>query len=354
VSISAQELVADLSRTIDETLAPLVPPGARVALLDFPNHNNVGDNAIWLGELAWLRRREVELVYVCDLSSYCSRTLRERIGGGVILLHGGGSFGTIWPRHQAFRERIVGEFQGHRIVQLPQTVDFSDRESLQRTRKSMGGNPDLVVLARDHQSVACLSDELGIESRLCPDMAFALGPFDRLRPSKDVLWLARSDHESLGPPAADPGEGIEVVDWLRGEPGRPWSYLLAPLTVRTRLAVNAAMQRWAWLRRWTSPYMAATFERLAWRRFLRGRRILSRGRVVITDRLHGHILSLLLGIPHVLLDNRFGKLERFHQTFTRGCRLARPAEDPAAALRIARQLLEEVSGQPEDVPGKQP
>ena len=31
---------------------------------------------------------------------------------------------------------------------------------------------------------------------------------------------------------------------------------------------------------------------------------LSRGRVVATDRLHGHILSTLMDIPHVLIDNR--------------------------------------------------
>ncbi|WP_276524270.1 polysaccharide pyruvyl transferase family protein, partial [Enterobacter hormaechei] len=44
------------------------------------------------------------------------------------------------------------------------------------------------------------------------------------------------------------------------------------------------------------------------RRVERGLRLLSRGERIVTDRLHGHILSLLLGIPHVVLDNDYGKL----------------------------------------------
>jgi exopolysaccharide biosynthesis predicted pyruvyltransferase EpsI len=51
-------------------------------------------------------------------------------------------------------------------------------------------------------------------------------------------------------------------------------------------------------------------------------RIASRGKVVVTDRLHGHILRLLRGIPHLLLDNSYGKLRRFHGTWARLSSLA--------------------------------
>jgi pyruvyl transferase EpsO len=40
--------------------------------------------------------------------------------------------------------------------------------------------------------------------------------------------------------------------------------------------------------------------------------------VVITDRLHAHILSLLLGIPHAVLDNSYGKVGRFLAAWTGG------------------------------------
>lgn len=62
---------------------------------------------------------------------------------------------------------------------------------------------------------------------------------------------------------------------------------------------------------------------------------------MITDRLHGHILCLLLGLPHVLLDNTYGKLKDFYDTWTKGCALAIWANSPGEALERARPLLHE-------------
>ena len=44
--------------------------------------------------------------------------------------------------------------------------------------------------------------------------------------------------------------------------------------------------------------------------------MLSTGGLVVTDRLHAHILSLLLDIPHVLLDNSYGKVAGFADQWT--------------------------------------
>jgi pyruvyl transferase EpsO len=63
--------------------------------------------------------------------------------------------------------------------------------------------------------------------------------------------------------------------------------------------------------------------------------------VVITDRLHGHILCTLLGIPHVVLDNSYGKIQGFLESFTGECELVRRAESPAEALEMAREFASE-------------
>lgn len=73
------------------------------------------------------------------------------------------------------------------------------------------------------------------------------------------------------------------------------------------------------------------------KRLRRGCATLSEGRVVITDRLHAHILSLLLGIPNVILDNSYGKVRDFHQTWTSGSDLVTLAADPAQAMSLAAE-----------------
>ena len=70
----------------------------------------------------------------------------------------------------------------------------------------------------------------------------------------------------------------------------------------------------------------------------RGRALLSQGRVVLTDRLHGHILCVLLDIPHVLLDNSHGKVSNFHVRWTRDCRGVVFASDASEALEGLQEL----------------
>ena len=66
--------------------------------------------------------------------------------------------------------------------------------------------------------------------------------------------------------------------------------------------------------------------------------MLSAARVVVTDRLHGHILSMLLGKPHVILDNSYGKLSSFHEKWTTGVDGVHFARTTDEALELAMEL----------------
>jgi hypothetical protein len=65
---------------------------------------------------------------------------------------------------------------------------------------------------------------------------------------------------------------------------------------------------------------------------------LGQGRAVITDRLHAHVFCLLLGIPHCLLDNSYGKVRGCWETWTCGTHLAVWCNDEAEALERVRTL----------------
>jgi pyruvyl transferase EpsO len=89
--------------------------------------------------------------------------------------------------------------------------------------------------------------------------------------------------------------------------------------------------------------LSRTYDPAARRRLGRAVALLSGADVVVTDRLHGHVLALLLGIPHVLLDDRTGKVHALHATWTRDVAGVRAARDPAEALLLARTLRDEPS-----------
>jgi pyruvyl transferase EpsO len=150
-----------------------------------------------------------------------------------------------------------------------------------------------------------------------------------------MVWLARTDKEAAWPPSGQAGPGLQSIDW-RYDP---------PIAVARFLqgAVATMDHRMRWIREPQSRlriYDLIAVSRLRW-----GRRILSAGRVVITDRFHGYLLSLLLGIPHVLLDTRFGKLRAFHETWSLNCGLTHWASSPQEALAIAGVLAASQAGQ---------
>jgi pyruvyl transferase EpsO len=67
-----------------------------------------------------------------------------------------------------------------------------------------------------------------------------------------------------------------------------------------------------------------------------GIELLSRGRIVVTDRLHAHVISSLLDIPNYVFDSYDGKISALYETWTKGraeaTLVASPA-DLAEALR---------------------
>src|SRR3546814_10452775 len=79
--------------------------------------------------------------------------------------------------------------------------------------------------------------------------------------------------------------------------------------------------------------------RAEWR-FQRGLAMLAAGELVVTDRLHAHILSLLLDIPHVLPDNSYGKVAGFADQLTAEHGRANVRTPVTNAPLVCRLLLE--------------
>jgi len=331
--MSAMPFAIELRQRIEEALSPLLQGYRTCALVDFPNHPNVGDSAIWLGQETFLRASGLRVVYRCDFASYSMRRLAARLPQGLILLCGGGNFGDLWPQHQRFRETVVQDFPRHRIIQLPQSLCFTDSRNLQRARTILDQHPNLTLAWRDLQSLEISRKEFRAPSILCPDMALALGPLHRpTAPSARIVWLARTDLESKYDRFPILAHGVEQVDWLTDTPNR---------AVRLDHLYRCLLARYPNRLRFLWGAVAFNYQELARARLARGLRVLARGKVVITDRLHGHILSLLLGLPNVALDNSYGKMRAFHATWTTQSAITHWADSPEIALKKAVDLAEQ-------------
>ena len=327
----SDSLVARLDARYRDTLADALDGARTVALLDFPNHPNVGDSAIWLGELAALRRTGVEVAYACDQRSYVAAHVRDALGpDGAILLHGGGNLGDLYPRFQRLRERVLADFPDRLTIQLPQSVATMGPETERRMRGLVARHRRLRILARDEISRQWFAERLDVEARLCPDAAFCLGPQPR-DGGDGVLWLARGDEEAAAPGAPAGRPGVRVEDWA--QPAFAW-HRRRMLSRRASFAISALPGPGA--RLWRPA--TALYGRLAGERVTTGLRQLGAAEAVVTDRLHAHILSLLAGVPHVLLDNTTGKLRACYDAWTGDSPLVHWSDDRDDALATAAAL----------------
>lgn len=330
--MSEPTLLGALRRRVLDEVRRAVPAGP-VALLDFPNYGNPGDSAIWLGALACLRNSGHAVVYTSDHRTFDERSLRRALrDGGTILLTGGGNFGDLWPGAQVLRTRVLRAFPDHAIVQLPQTLHFSDPSALDQARAAMSAHPGFTVLVRDARSLEVATNDLACRARLCPDLAFCLTaetePALRARPHErdvmDVLYLLRTDHESMDRPRVELS-----VDWIDDVQS---SIARIERHVARRFPSSAGPSMVA------RSFLSRCYPVLARQRLRRGVRLLRSGRVVITDRLHGHVLSLVLGIPHIVLGDRNGKLRGFVDAWSAGSPLVQWATSIEKARAMARGL----------------
>ncbi|MET8698520.1 polysaccharide pyruvyl transferase family protein [Kitasatospora sp. NPDC004723] len=331
---------AGLGHRLGEVLGALVAPSSRCALLGFPDYGNVGDSAIWLGARTLLAELGAEVVYTADHHDFDPAALAERLPNGTILLTGGGNLGDLWPSHQRMREQVISAFPGHRIVQLPQSVHFGDPAALARARAVFDAHPDLVLLLRDGPSLRAARRAFRAPALLAPDCAFAMNGVPRLaRPERRILWLRRADHESAGHPGPDPHAEVHRTDWT-GQEGAEPGWAAEALAVRQRIAAASAEVRRTAAGAAVAE-LAAAQDRHAELQLRRGCRLLGSAEAVVTDRLHGHLLSLLLGLPHVVLDDRNGKVGGYWRTWghERHRSVTRRAPDADRALRAAAALL---------------
>jgi exopolysaccharide biosynthesis predicted pyruvyltransferase EpsI len=326
-------LIESLRTEIDRVLRPILELAPEpVVMLPFPNHPNVGDTAIWFGELAYLDGLGLSLPSACSSASYSQRQLRRRLRRGSILITGGGNLGDLWEGMQLLRERVVNEFPKAKIVQLPQTICFRERGNLKRAKAVFERHPDFTLLCRDRASLELARAEFDLPSAACPDMSFALGPLERAPATTDVLWLGRTDAEAGDGVAELSAPGVEAYDW-HDPPHFSWK-------LRRRLVWEASLKNADYpraLAATVAPLWRA-YHHLGRRRMERGLRALSRGRVAVSDRLHGHILCELLGIPHIIFPDRYGKVRGFYETWTARSVLASWADGPHEALAAAAVL----------------
>lgn len=290
-------------------------------LLEVPNYRNIGDSLIWEGEEEFLRSISHECRYRCSLHFYDRSMVPDDC---IILLTGGGNFGDIWDYSQNFRRMIIKNHPKNKIVIFPQTI-FYHSISIARddaTLFSMHG--DILICARDSRSYDFVKYTFtNVRLKLVPDMAFFInvakyaGHFSK-KIGKTLLMI-RNDKE-LNVDSKILGRTEDLHTDIRDWPTYPRNIFFEKLLLGLEL-MNIKLSRFIlripFIKNVINPiYGLNPFDMRNFYVKL-GIRFFSKYDYIHTTRLHGHILAILLDIPHTFYDNSYGKNSQFYSTWTK-------------------------------------
>jgi pyruvyl transferase EpsO len=343
--MSGNDLVERHSKLLLDIFGRMIRRDRPIGLVGFPETANCGDHATWLGEKQLLKALGLPPAYQCSAQSYDAEQMRQEIGTGTILMHGGSNFGDRHTAYHEFRLRVLDDFAANSVIMFPHHVTYLDNDYLQRTAALVGRHPDVTLFARSLMTQHLLTRHFGPAAHveLAPDLAFMLGRQSRTAaPVYDVVWIARTD-------SARAGDATEVAARLASQSAE--KYLLPKFA--DGIEVNFVVKQrppTVLLTDWFSLFFENEQARTGIRKLpfdaqsevylARAIHVLSLGHVVITDRLLAHVLCLLLGIPHVLLNDESGKNWHFHETWTREAALCQLARSPAEAWSLARNAAQ--------------
>lgn len=323
--------LVSLQNLIREKIGPVLTPVDKCIFYGFPDHGNVGDSMIYAAARRLLRDHGVSPHLSFHPRSYRFRSdLIDRWPRAPLIITGGALFGDVWKSTQQVINSLCKDNRERPIMILPNSIHFRSDDTAEVVADLLDGRNELTVFARDEVSQRRFEEIIGQQVDLVPDLAFYLDPVSpsATATKRRALWVLRRDRTSRGLASAIDGS----IDWAqsRAEEGR-------------KDRVIGAMR---WLEWWMMRGLRvvdhtsigllglALQSRIARRRILRGLRLLCEGEFIVTDRLHVHIASMLLGKRHVLLDNSVGKVANFYNTWTYASPLVRWADNADEARAI--------------------
>jgi pyruvyl transferase EpsO len=283
----------------------VIPRDSNIYYLDYPVHDNGGDLLIMKGTEAFFKDYNILI-----RARYSVLDFPETLNipkDHLIVLHGGGNFGDLYPAHQKLREKVITRYPHHRIVMLPQTIFYNSESEFERTAQIINGHQDVHLYVRDTLSFKMATEKFhkcGVY--LSPDMAHHLWPIQsKSSPGKDLLCFFRTDIEKTG-------EQEQLERYGRGD-YLDWTSLynwvekkMINMIVRIMKKGNRPLPMQAIWGKYTDYLVDKAIKRF------------SGYRQVQTSRLHGHILSCLMDKPNTLLDNSYGKNSNYYNTWTSG------------------------------------
>lgn len=255
----------------------------RIILMGAPHHKNLGDNAIVVAEEKFIKDLFPNYIYNYvpeENMLRCVEIVKNYINDDdILVMQGGGNMGNEYSYIEQSRRKVVELFPNNKIIIMPQTIFFSDdengREEFEASKKIYNSHKNLTIIAREKISYELMKKNFKCNIVFTPDIVLYLNEIDNDNTTRNgALFLIRHDEESI------------ISDKQRNS---MFDY------IKKRFNGNVVI----------SDTIHDRYLRDDERRIVFNKKLdqIRDKEIVITDRLHGMIFSVITGTPCVVLGN---------------------------------------------------
>lgn len=310
--MKANSKVKILKKKIADCLLPLLDHD--YVLYGLPYYTNIGDTLIWEGELELLREVPFKCLGVCGLNEVPKVSLSKDT---IILITGGGYWGDVWRKSFENMLEAIKDHLDNKIIFLPASMHYENKENIEKDASFLSKFHNLTICARDKVSFDFAQKYFSNSVMLVPDMAFYIKE-SYLRqwmvPTEDKnLFLKRKDKELSDSSLHIYIKNAEVHDWptMENEPSFKEKLCYKILYEIERFKVYCP--RFESQGKLLRDYIYYSILRPCMTQC--GVRFISSYKKIYTTRLHVLILSVLLEKKVEIIDNSYGKLSSYYNTW---------------------------------------
>lgn len=269
--------------------------GKKIILFGTPEYGNLGDHAIAKAELLFLQRYCSQLPIV-EITQEMLFWIKEEVfcqieKEDILIYTGGGFFGTLYSKDGMSSLRdIVRRFPLNTIIIFPQTIFYSQdrrgKRELNNDRRLFNKHEKLFLFLREKKSYRFAIKEkiLNGDHIFCvPDIVLTLSLSKIAEERNNILVCLRNDKEKRE------SINIEIIKKFVAERGMQIEFG----TTRIEKDLKDSVER--------EKALNDKFKEFA------------AHKLVITDRLHGMIFSVITGTPCIAIDNLTRKVSGVYE-----------------------------------------
>ena len=264
----------------------------KIYLFGSPSYTNMGDQAIAYAVERFIKNCFPYYEYI-EIMDYATKEGIEIVKqviskNDIVCFTGGGNLGSLYVDIEEDRRMVIEAFKDYKTIVFPQSAFFENTTEGEmekyKSQEAYNKNANLTLVAREHQTLQVLKETFQANVLYTPDLVLTLQIEPRNLEREGVLFVLRADKEKV----TEEAFVSELTEMLKKDyPVDRTDTVLSEID-----AIEYSNRE---------ENLLKMLDKIGSKK------------LIITDRLHAMIFSILTKTPCIVFGNSYGKAKHSYE-----------------------------------------